>query len=115
MKIEQFDIWLANLNPSKGSESGKARPVFIVQTNLLNDVAHPSTIICPITSNIIGEATLLRISIEADNVKLDKESAILMDQIRAIDNLRLIRKLGNLTVKQQTVIKDRLRIVLDLE
>nr|HAD52490.1 type II toxin-antitoxin system PemK/MazF family toxin [Algoriphagus sp.] len=49
MKV-QYEIWLVNLNPSKGTEPGKIRPAVIIQTNLLNQVMHPSTLICPITS-----------------------------------------------------------------
>lgn len=115
MKIKQFDVWLANLNPSKGSEPGKIRPVIIIQTDLLNDAGHPSTIICPVTSNITPKATLLRVSIEIDGINLDKESTILIDQIRAIDNQRLIENLGSLNLKQQKVVKDKIKIVLDLD
>tara|TARA_R110002050_G_scaffold299792_1_gene466425 strand:- start:15 stop:185 length:171 start_codon:yes stop_codon:yes gene_type:complete len=53
MKIEQFDIWLANLKPQKGTEPGKTRPVVIIQANPLNSTGHPSTIICPILSNVL--------------------------------------------------------------
>ena len=44
MKIKQFEIWTADLNPQIGTEPGKIRPVLIVQTDLLNSL-HPSTII----------------------------------------------------------------------
>ncbi|RLD88235.1 MAG: type II toxin-antitoxin system PemK/MazF family toxin, partial [Bacteroidetes bacterium] len=47
MEIRQYDIWLADLNPRLGTEPGKTRPVLVVQTNLLNQVFHPSTLICP--------------------------------------------------------------------
>jgi mRNA interferase MazF len=49
MNIRQYEVWLADLNPRVGTEAGKTRPVLVVQTNLLNTVSHPSTIICPIT------------------------------------------------------------------
>ena len=45
MKIKQYEIWIADLNPRYDTEAGKTRPVVIVQTNLLNDL-HPSTLIC---------------------------------------------------------------------
>ncbi len=57
MDIKQFDIWLADLNPSIGTEPGKKRPVVIVQTDLLNET-HLSTLICPITSNFQQEIEL---------------------------------------------------------
>ena len=111
MEIKQYDIWLANLNPSKGTEAGKTRPVVIVQTDLLNTI-HLSTLICPVTTNVQPELEYLRIHL--DKGQLDQLSDVLVDQIRAIDNTRLISKLGRLTQAQQVKIKDNLRIMLDL-
>lgn len=111
MKIKQYDIWLANLNPGKGTESGKIRPVVIIQTDLLNE-SHLSALICPITTNVIKEIELLRVHLKAG--QLDKLSDVLVDQIRAIDNKRLIKKLGQLTKEQKIRLKANFRIVLDI-
>ena len=111
MKLKQYDIWLADLNPSRGTEPGKTRPVAIVQTDLLNDF-HLSTLICPITSNVQSEIEHLRVHLTKG--QLDKLSDILVDQVRAIDNTRLLKKLGKLTKAQQLKLKANLRIVLDL-
>ena len=111
MKIKQFDIWLADLNPSRGTEPGKTRPVVIIQTDLLND-QHLSTIICPITTNIQPEIELLRVHLRKS--QLDNASDILVDQIRAIDNKRLLQKLGRLTAVQINTLKHNIQIVLDL-
>jgi mRNA interferase MazF len=111
MKIKQYDIWLANLNPSKGTEPGKTRPVVIIQTDLLNET-HLSTIICPITTNVNKEIELLRVHLKSG--QLDNISDILVDQIRAIDNKRLIKKLGQLNKDQKIRLKSNLRIVLDI-
>jgi len=111
MKIKQFDIWLADLNPSRGTESGKTRPVVIIQTDLLND-SHLSTIICPITTNIQPEIELLRVHLKKNQI--DKPSDILVDQIRAIDNKRLLQKIGQLNASQIQTIKRNIRVVLDL-
>ncbi len=111
MKYKQFDIWLADLNPTIGTEPGKTRPVVIIQTNLLNE-SHLSTIICPITTNIIPEAEILRIHLKKN--QLPKLSDILVDQPRAIDNKRFIKKLGKLTPQQVYALKNSLKIVLDL-
>ncbi|HAY70305.1 MAG TPA: type II toxin-antitoxin system PemK/MazF family toxin, partial [Saprospirales bacterium] len=59
MQINQFEIWIADLNPQIGTESGKTRPVLIVQTDLLNKIPHPSTIICPITRNVQKDTDIL--------------------------------------------------------
>jgi mRNA interferase MazF len=111
MKINQFDIWLADLNPSKGTEPGKTRPVVVIQTDLLNET-HPSTIICPITTNVQKDIDILRVHLK--KTQLDKWSDILVDQIRAIDNKRFITKLGHLTNDQKAKLKNNIRIVLDL-
>ena len=111
MKIKQYDIWLADLNPSRGTEPGKTRPVVIVQTDLLNEV-HLSTLICPITTNVKEEIAILRVHLKRG--QLEKLSDILIDQVRAIDNKRLIKKLGKLNKEQIQNLKANLRIVLDL-
>ncbi len=111
MKIKQFEIWLADLNPSRGTELGKTRPVVVVQSDLLNEV-HLSTLICPITTNIKPEIDILRVHL--NKAQLDKLSDVLVDQIRAIDNQRLIKKLGKLNKEQQNKLKANIKIVMDL-
>ncbi|MCG9880744.1 MAG: type II toxin-antitoxin system PemK/MazF family toxin [Bacteroidia bacterium] len=111
MKINQFDIWLADLNPSRGTEPGKTRPVVIIQTDLLNE-SHPSTVICPITSNVQKNSDILRVHLKKN--QLEKMSDILVDQIRTIDNKRLINRIGELTKEQKVKLKENLRIVLDI-
>ncbi len=111
MKINQYDIWLADLNPSRGTEPGKTRPVVVLQTDLLNE-AHLSTIICPISTNVLPDVDILRVHLNWN--QLDKSSDILVDQIRAIDNKRLLQKLGELTKDQRLKLKENLRIVLDV-
>jgi mRNA interferase MazF len=111
MKYKQYDIWLADLNPTVGTEPGKTRPVVIIQTDLLNDT-HLSTIICPITTNVKPEAEILRVHLKKG--QLTKISDILVDQLRAIDNKRFMNKLGKLTTEQINQLKDNLKIVLDL-
>ena len=111
MKIKQFEIWLVNLNPAKGTEPGKVRPVVIVQTDLLNE-SHPSVIICPVTTNVLPESEILRVHL--DKGQLEVVSDILVDQIRSIDKKRLISKLGELTRIQADKLGENIKIVLDL-
>ena len=111
MKIKQYDIWLADLNPSRGTEPGKTRPVVVVQTDFLNET-HLSTLICPITTNVQKEIKLLRVHLK--KAQVDKLSDVLVDQVRAIDNKRLLKKLGQLTKEQKIDIKANLRIVFDI-
>jgi mRNA interferase MazF len=111
MKINQYDIWLANLNSSRGTEPGKTRPVVVIQTDLLNNTHH-STLVCPISTNVLPDLDILCVHLNKN--QLDKLSDILVDQIRAIDNKRLLYKLGELTKEQREKLKVNLRIVLDV-
>ena len=114
MANKQFDIWIADLNPRIGTEPGKKRPVLVVQTDLLNQLPHPSTIICPITSNVNIDVDILRVHMKKGTSKLQQDCDIMIDQIRAIDNDRLVMRLGQLPEKLSKEVKDRLKIVLDL-
>src|SRR5580704_8887673 len=111
MKIKQYEIWLADLNSQKGTEPGKVRPVVIIQTDLLNEF-HPSTVICPVTTNVRKDLEILRVHLLKG--QLDLLSDILVDQARAIDNRRLINKLGQLNNNQKKTLKKNLRILLDI-
>ena len=84
------EIWLADLNPRQGTEPGKTRPVLIVQAQALLDAEHPSTLVVPLTTQIVDAAEPLRIRIRAAGA-LKRDSDALIDQVRAIDNRRLVR------------------------
>jgi mRNA interferase MazF len=112
-KIKQFDIWIADLEPQRGTETGKIRPVLIVQTNLLKE--HPSTVICPITTNVVAESDILRVHIKKGVANLKSDSDLMIDQIRAIDNRRLTSKVGELPKDLQEKVKENIKIILDLD
>jgi mRNA interferase MazF len=111
--MNQFEIWLADLNPQIGTEAGKVRPVIIVQTNFLNEIRHPSTIVCPITTKLNNESTILRIRINNGNCGLTANSDIMIDQIRSIDNSRFVKKIGIATNQIKNKIKENILNVLD--
>ncbi len=112
-KLKRGDVWLADLNPRIGTEPEKTRPVVIVQSDFLNEI-HPSAVICPITTNVELDAEILRVHLTKKEAGLDKESDILVDQLRAIDNKRFIRKLGTLNNHSQNQLQKNILIVLDL-
>ena len=88
-KIKHGEIWIANLNPTRGTESGKCRPVLVLQNQVLLDIKHPSTIVIPLTTRLVDDAEPLRIRVKSEG-QLEKNSDLLIDQIRAIDNKRFI-------------------------
>lgn len=113
-KANQFEIWIADLNPRIGTEPGKRRPVVILQTNLLNENSHPSTIIYPLTTNIQPKSKILRVYIKGNQFGLNEDCDIMIDQIRAIDNQRLVKKTRKLTKNYQKKILRNLEILLDI-
>jgi mRNA interferase MazF len=114
MKAKQYEIWIADLNPTIGTEPGKVRPVIIVQTDLLNK-HHPSSIICPVTTNVQKGSEILRVHLKKGSCGLNEECDIMIDQIRAIDNKRLLKKIGIAPGDVLEKIKENLKIVFDLE
>jgi mRNA interferase MazF len=111
--MKRDEIWLANLNPSRGTEPGKIRPVVIIQTDLLNKLSHPSTLICAVTSNLTNQDNILRVRIPKGESGIEVESEILVDQIRAIDNLKLIEKIGFLDLNQTFELREKIKAILD--
>jgi len=114
MSIKQYEIWIADLNPQIGTEPGKTRPVLVLQTDLLNQTLHPSTIVCPITTIVEKESEILRVHLSQGMAGLLEDSDIMIDQIRAIDNKRLIKKIGNLPTSRAKQVKENIAIILDL-
>ncbi len=115
MQINQFEIWIADLNPQIGTEAGKTRPVLIVQTNLLNKIPHPSTIVCPITTNIQNDSDILRVHLKKGMANLHENCDVVIDQIRAIDNKRFVKKVGVLPTELIEKIKENIAIIVDLD
>jgi mRNA interferase MazF len=115
MSIKQYEIWIADLNPQIGTEPGKTRPVLVIQTDLLNKIPHPSTLICPITTNVKKDSEILRIHLKKGTANLHQDCDIMLDQIRAIDNSRLLNKVGQLSQDLINLVKENIMIVLDLD
>ncbi|MBD3809832.1 MAG: type II toxin-antitoxin system PemK/MazF family toxin [Sulfuricurvum sp.] len=113
--MKRGEIVLANLNPKKGLEIGKVRPVVIVQSNLLNAVSHPSSIIIPLSTQLIDDAYPLRYRIAARSL-LQHDSDAIIDQIRAVDNARITSDiLGTLSSEEMVQIDAMIKLVLGLK
>lgn len=114
MKIRQYEVWIADLNPQTGTEAGKVSPVLVVQTNLLNQV-HPSTIVFPITTKVKPDTDVLRVHLKKGDANLLKDCDVMIDQIRAIDNKRLTKKIGDLPQEHNYKIRGNIKTILDLD
>ena len=112
--LKRGSSWLANLNPGRGTEPGKIRPVLIVQSQALLDAEHPSTLIVPLTTRLIDHAEPLRVRVNAQE-GLDKDSDLLFDQLRTVDNQRLIQgPLAQCAPELMLQIDHALQEILDL-
>lgn len=105
------DVYLVNLDPTVGSEIKKTRPAVIIQNNVGNQYSSV-TIIAPITSG--SDAVYpVEVKIKAPEGGLDNNSLALLNQIRTIDRLRLVKKLGQLS--QDTMLKINKAILISLD
>ena len=111
MEIKKWHVYLADLNPRRGTEPGKVRPVVVVQTDLLNGL-HPSTVVFPLTTKVQPRARFLRVHLTIGEAGLKEQSDIMVDQIRAIDNRRLLGLIGKISRKSQVTLVENLRILL---
>ena len=111
MEIKKWYVYLADLNPWRGTKPGKVRPVVVVQTDLLNGL-HPSTVVCPLTTKVQPRARFLRVHLTIGEAGLKEQSDIMVDQIRAIDNRRLLGHIGKISRKSQIKLNENLRILL---
>jgi mRNA interferase MazF len=104
--VSKGEIWLVDLNPiKKNNEIGKVRPVLIYQNDELNHSDYPTTIIIPLSTSLIDDAEPLRMRISKRD-DLEKDSDIVITQIRAIDNTRFIKKLASLTPLELAKVKE---------
>ena len=95
MNIKRGDIYYADLSPVVGSEQGGVRPVLIVQNDVGNKYS-PTVIAAAITSRTDKSKLPTHIDVFADKFGLEKNSVILLEQIRTLDKKRLREKMGHL-------------------
>ena len=115
MAFRRGGIYLANFNPSKGTEPGKIRPCIVMQSDLLNEAEHPSTTVLPLTTRVTDDAAPLRYRVAARE-GLELDSDVMLDQTRTIDNRRIASKLLTLLTEQEiSTVEVYWRIVLGLE
>ena len=113
VSIRRGSLYLADLNPRRGSEPGKVRPVLVIQTDLLNEAGHPSTWVLPCTSRLSGE-NLLRVPLPRGVAGNRQECEVMIDQSRSIDNRRFVRPLRALPRALLREVEGKLRRLGDL-
>ena len=113
MQIKRGDIFYADLSPVVGSEQGGLRPVLIVQNDVGNRYS-PTVIAAAITSKL-GKARLpTHIDVYADRVGLQRDSVVLLEQMRTIDKQRLKEKMGHLDDESMYAVDTAISVSLGL-
>ncbi|MDP1695297.1 MAG: type II toxin-antitoxin system PemK/MazF family toxin [archaeon] len=114
MKVTRGDIFLANLEPVVGSEQGGVRPVLVIQNDFSNQ-SSPTIIISAITSRLYEKEYPQTVFIPKKNSGLDRDSNILLNQLRTLDKRRLIKKLSSLDFYYMEKVNLALKISLNLD
>ena len=113
MSILRGEIYYADLSPVVGSEQGGVRPVLIVQNDVGNKYS-PTVIAAAITSQREKSKLPTHIELVAQNCGLQKNSVVLLEQIRTIDKKRLKEKMGMLDDTSMTKINTALTVSFGL-
>lgn len=111
--VKRGDIFYADLSPVVGSEQGGVRPILIIQNDIGNRYS-PTIIVAAITSQINKAKLPTHIEISSTEYGLNKDSVILLEQIRTIDKKRLKDKIGHISNKLMNDVDQSLMISLGL-
>lgn len=113
MVVKRGDIYYANLSPVVGSEQGGHRPVLVIQNDVGNKYS-PTIIVVAITSQISKAKLPTHVEINAKQSSLEKDSVILLEQLRTIDKRRLKEKVSHLSEDIMSLVDESIKVSLGL-
>ncbi|AVP54639.1 mRNA interferase [Clostridium tetani] len=112
--VKRGDIYYASLSPVVGSEQGGIRPVIIIQNDVGNRYS-PTVIVAAITSQINKAKLPTHVEISSEEYGLNKDSVVLLEQIRTLDKRRLKEKIGRMTNGDMRKVDDALLVSIGLK
>lgn len=113
MQIRKGDIYFADLSPVVGSEQGGVRPVLVVQNDVGNRFS-PTIIVAAVTSQLKKAKLPTHVPIHADGSGLDRDSVVLLEQLRTIDKKRLREHIGTVNHEVSVRWTDALSVSLGI-
>ena len=113
MSAKRAEVWLADLNPIRGSEQAAIRPVFILQNDTINQFT-TTFLAIPFTTNLRRAALPSCVRVAAGDGGLATDSVALCHQLRVLDASRLTRRLGKLIPKTLAAIEQRVLFTLGI-
>lgn len=111
--VKRGDVFFANLSPVVGSEQGGSRPVLVIQNNIGNKYS-PTVIVAAITSRITKPRMVTHVALEAKKTGLERDSVVLLEQIRTIDKQRLAARVTHLDSQVMHDVDEALRVSIGL-
>jgi mRNA interferase MazF len=114
MIVKRGDIFYADLSPVVGSEQGGIRPVIVIQNDVGNKYS-PTVIVAAITSQINKAKLPTHVEISSEAYGLNKDSVVLLEQVRTLDKRRLKEKIGHMTDEDMALVDESLLISLGLQ
>ncbi|MDZ7851078.1 MAG: type II toxin-antitoxin system PemK/MazF family toxin [Halomonas sp.] len=112
--IHRGEVWVGNLNPSRGKEVGKIRPVLVIQADALTQAGAETVIVLPLTTQVRPGWRRFRIPLPARD-RLLMASYVVIDKPRALDPARLVDgPLTRLTDEEMTAVEQSLGAVLGM-
>ncbi|AND86027.1 PemK family transcriptional regulator [Clostridium tyrobutyricum] len=112
--VKRGDIFYADLSPVVGSEQGGIRPVIIIQNDVGNKYS-PTVIVSAITSQINKAKLPTHVEISSEAYGLNKDSVVLLEQIRTLDKRRLKEKIGHMTDIDMKKVDNALLVSVGLQ
>lgn len=113
MTVERGEIWLANLNPTRGSEQAGIRPVLIFQNDLINKFT-TTVLAIPFTTNLRRALLPSSVQVPKGEGGLTSDSVALCHQLRVIDKTRLQKRLGNIGQVTITAIESKVMFTMGI-
>ncbi|MFA5019536.1 MAG: type II toxin-antitoxin system PemK/MazF family toxin [Candidatus Pacearchaeota archaeon] len=114
MEIKRGEILLVDFEPVKGSEQGGIRPCLVIQNDISNKFS-PVTIVAAITSKVPEKEYPTNVFISKQDSHLNKDSTIMLNQIRTIDKSRIIKRISSLDFYSMNKVDFAIKISLGLE
>ena len=110
--VRRGEVWVANLNPNRGREIGKVRPVLVIQGDWLNETERNTVVVLPMTSSVRADVASLRVGVHARD-RLRSDSQVIVEQPRTLDRNRIgDGPLTELTAGEMRRVEENLLAVL---
>ncbi len=114
MIVKRGEIWLADMNPTRGSEQGGNRPVLIFQNDIIDQFT-TTVLTIPMTTNLRRATLPSCVKIDKGEGSLENDSVALCHQLRVLDKIRLYRKLGTISQKAVSAIENCVLFTLGID